>query len=212
MKNNRFSTLVLVAFFVLASSAAVAQAPTNAKIEFTQKDRLFAVKYMDETKADYLGQLSGLSDAQLNFRAAPGRWTIAEIAEHITVVEETLFGMMTTGAMKPEAAKCDSPFRVSDGMIIGAVTNRTRKATAPEQVVPNGRWKTVPTLMASFEKTRGTTMEFMKNNKADLRNLFGPSPFGTVDGVQQMLFIVAHSERHLAQLKEVKADPNFPKK
>ena len=52
----------------------------------------------------------------------------------------------------------------------------------------------------------------MKNNKADLRNVFGPSPLGTLDGFQQILFVIGHSERHLAQLKEVKADRKYPKK
>ena len=33
-----------------------------------------------------------------------------------------------------------------------------------------------------------------------------------LDGIQWVLFIAAHSERHTAQMLEVKADPNFPKK
>jgi hypothetical protein len=37
-------------------------------------------------------------------------------------------------------------------------------------------------------------------------------PTGTVDSFQGILFINGHAERHLAQLKEVKADPNYPKK
>jgi len=99
-------------------------------------------------------------------------------------------------------------------MVLGAITNRSpgRRATAPEQVRPNGRWKTKEALIAAFEKTRSATIDFMKNNKADLRNVFGPSPLGTVDGFQQMIFVICHSERHLAQLKEVKADAKYPSK
>ena len=203
--------IIAIKFLLLSVFAlnAVAQAPA---VSFTEKDREFAVKYLNETRADYIAQLTGISDAQLNFRSGEGRWTIAEIAEHITVVEEALFDWMTKGRFKPEPAKCDQPFRVADGMVIGAITNRSRKATAPEQVQPNGRWKTRETLIASFEKARGVTTDFIKNNKADLRSVFGPSPLGTVDGFQQILFLTGHSERHLAQLKEVKADKNYPKK
>lgn len=199
---------------LLFATQAFAQTPNPTPIVFTEKDREFAIKYMNETKADYLEQLKALSDAQLNFRAAEGRWTIAEIAEHITVVEEALFDWMTVGRFKPSTPKCDSPFRVADGMVLAAITNRSpgRRAQAPEQVRPNGRWKTVADLSASFEKRRDATIDFMKNNKADLRNVFGPSPLGTVDGFQQMIFIIGHSERHLDQLKEVKADKNYPKK
>jgi hypothetical protein len=35
---------------------------------------------------------------------------------------------------------------------------------------------------------------------------------GELDAYQWMLFMAAHSKRHLAQIEEVKADPNFPKK
>lgn len=211
MKTQKLITIVF-ALLAFASTSALSQTPAKTPIVFTEKDRDFALKYMNDTKADYLDQLKGLSDAQLNFRAGADRWTIAEIAEHITVVEEALFGMMTTGMFKSEPAKCDNPFRISDGMLLAAVTNRTRRATAPEQVQPNGRWKTVADLTASFEKTRGVTIDYTKNNKIDLRNRFGPSPFGTVDAFQQILFIIGHSERHLAQLKEVKADVKYPKK
>ena len=37
------------------------------------------------------------------------------------------------------------------------------------------------------------------------------SPLGPLDGYQWLVFIAAHTERHLAQLREVKADPKFPK-
>jgi hypothetical protein len=32
-----------------------------------------------------------------------------------------------------------------------------------------------------------------------------------MDGYEFILFIAAHSERHVKQINEVKADPNFPK-
>ncbi len=35
---------------------------------------------------------------------------------------------------------------------------------------------------------------------------------GMVDSFQGILFVVGHGDRHLAQLKEVKADAAFPKK
>lgn len=37
-------------------------------------------------------------------------------------------------------------------------------------------------------------------------------PLGRLDAFQSFLFMIGHSERHLAQLKEVKADANYPKK
>lgn len=202
-------SLVLSTFVILLLTAgAFAQPPAKT---FTEKDREFALKYLNETKADYLAQLAGLSDKQLNFRAAEGRWTIAEIAEHITVVETALFGMFTApGAAK--TLKCEELPRIADTALILAITNRSQKFTAPEQVRPNGRWKTRDELVAAFEKARSTTIDYIKNNKADLRATFVQAPMGMMDSFQGILFLTGHGERHLMQLKEVKADKNYPNK
>ena len=193
---------------VLCSLTSISQSP--APVSFTEKDREFALKYMNDTKADFVKQLTGLSDAQLNFRAGEGRWTIGEIAEHIIVVEQALFGMFNA----PTATNTylgDVP-RVADTALILAITNRGQKFTAPEQVRPNGRWKTREDLLSNFEKTRNATIEAVRSNKADLRSTFVQSPMGMIDSFQGMLFIVGHSDRHLAQLKEVKADAKYPAK
>ena len=180
-------------------------------VVFTEKDREFALKYLNDTREDYVKQLTGISDAQLNFRAAEGRWTIAEVAEHITVVENALFGMLTApSALK--TYKCEDVPRIPDVALILAITNRGQKFTAPEPVRPNGRWKTKEDLIANFEKARAITIEYIKNNKKDLRSTFVQSPMGTVDSLQGILFISGHGERHLAQLKEVKADSRYPAK
>lgn len=203
--------IFVIAFLAVAVLGAQAFAQTAAKT-FTEKDREFALKYLNDTKADYIAQLTGLSDKQLNFRSAEGRWTIAEIAEHITVVETALFGMITGQVLKSEPPKCENPFRVADTAIVLAVTNRQQKFNAPEQVRPNGRWKTREDLLKSFGTTRDTTIDFVKNNKVDIRKYFGEAPMGMMDGFQWILFMTGHSERHLAQLKEVKADKNYPQK
>ena len=205
MKFNFVAILI-----ILGLVGIVAAQPAKAPVVFTEKDRESVLQYLDETKAEYVKQLSGISDAQLNFSAAEGRWTIAEIAEHIAVVEQALFGMFTAPTASKKFASDDLP-RIADTTIKLAITNRGTKFTAPEQVRPNGRWKTVADLLANFEKTRATTIDFIKNNKTDLRATFVQSPMGTIDSAQGIVFISGHADRHLAQLREVKADAKYPK-
>ena len=178
---------------------------------FTEKDREFALKYANDTRDDFVKQLTGLSDAQLNFRAGEGRWTIGEIAEHIIVVENALRGFVE-GGMKAPVPACKDEFRIQDVSVILTITNRQQKFTAPEQVRPNGRWKTVPELLTNFETTRKTSIDYMKNMKDDMRSHFVSMPLGKLDAFQSFLFMIGHSERHLAQLKEVKADQKYPAK
>lgn len=214
--STQHAHVLIVSMLTLLTLTVVTfgQAPAaKAPVTFTEKDREFALKYLNDTKDDFVKQLTGLSDAQLNFRAAEGRWTIGEIAEHIIVTEGALLGLLQSPAMKSQAPEGKDNFRVRDTAVILAVTNRIQKFNAPEQVRPNGRWKTRDELLANFEKQRAQTTEFMKANKVDMRNHFMDNPLvGMIDSFQWFLFAVGHSERHLLQLKEVKVDPNYPRK
>ncbi|HKP68134.1 MAG TPA: DinB family protein [Pyrinomonadaceae bacterium] len=208
MRSFRFPALLVLAATLFAASTN-AQAP--APKVFTEKDREFALKYANDTRDDYVKQLTGLSDKQLNFRSAEGRWTIGEIAEHIIVVENALRGMVD-GGMKSPVPDCKDSFRIQDVGVILGITNRQQKFTAPEPVRPNGRWKTIPDLLTNFGTTRQTTIDYMTNMKEDMRSHFASMPLGRLDAFQGYLFMIGHSERHLAQLKEVKADAKFPAK
>ncbi len=207
----KFTRTVVFATLAVVSLSALVLGQAPAPKVFTEKDREFALKYANDTREDFVKQLTGLSDAQLNFRAGEGRWTIGEIAEHIIVVENALRGSVE-GGMKAAVPACKDEFRIQDVAVILTITNRQQKFTAPEVVRPNGRWKTVPDLLANFETTRKTSIDYMKNMKEDMRSHFASMPLGKLDAFQSYLFVIGHSERHLAQLKEVKADAKYPAK
>jgi hypothetical protein len=143
----KMSTVLVFLILTVSSISAISQTP--APKVFTEKDREFALKYATDTRDDYVKQLTGLSDAQLNFRAGEGRWTIGEIAEHIIVVENALRGFVE-GGMKSPVPACKDEFRIADVAVILTITNRQQKFQAPEAVRPNGRWKTVPDLLTNF--------------------------------------------------------------
>src|SRR5687767_10751053 len=191
---------IAVACLVLATLSFAQSPPAKTPVVFTEKDREFALKYANDTREDFVKQLTGLSDAQLNFRAAEGRWTIGEIAEHIIVVETALRGFVTDGAMKSAVPAGKDDFRINDVAVILAITNHQQKFSAPEQVRPNGRWKTTTDLLTNFESTRKQSVDWMKAVKDDMRSHFMNTPMIVrTDAFQGFLFMIGHSERHLAQ-------------
>lgn len=210
MKNYFVALLLLFAFAAFAAGQGPA---AKTPVVFTEKDRETVLKYLNDTKADFIKEVSGLSDAQLNFRAAEGRWTIAEVAEHIILSEGLIFDRITNAAMKSTPLDGKDNYRVRDVGIMLAITNRAQKFQAPEVLKPAARFKTRDELLTNFEKARNTTIEFMKANKADLRNTFMENPLmGMIDSYQWFLFMNGHADRHLAQLKEVKTDAKYPAK
>ena len=98
----------LMRLCTLICLVALAIPQTTAAPAFTQKDRDAGVKYLEETRKNFLDSINGLSEAQWTFKAGPDRWSIAETAEHITVSEGFIVQLISEKILKgPKAAAED---------------------------------------------------------------------------------------------------------
>lgn len=171
-----------------------------------------ATDYLNKTAAAFVASTEGLSDAQLNFKAGPTRWSVAEVSEHIATAESFLLGMVQSQVMSAPARTEPVNLKELDDLVLMAIPDRTRKAQAPEPLVPSNRFGSTADAVKHFKENRARTIAFLRDAK-NLRDHAIDSPLGKkLDAYQWVLFIAAHSERHTKQLNEVKADPNFPKK
>lgn len=176
----------------------------------TQADREKGVQYLEQTRDGVVEATKGLSEAQMKFKPAPDRWSVAETLEHIALAEDFLMQNVTEKIMKAPAGAADRDTAKIDAMVLAMIPDRSHKAQAPPELVPTGRWSPSETLN-HFLKSRARTIEFLKSTP-DLREHVADSPIGQpLDAYEWLLFIAAHSERHTKQINEVKADPNFPK-
>jgi hypothetical protein len=177
----------------------------------TQADRDKGVQHLGETRDGVVAATKGLSEAQMKFKAAPDRWSVAETLEHITVAEDFLFQNVTEKIMKAPAGPADRDTAKLDAMILAMVPDRSQKKQAPGPLVPTGRWTPSETL-DHFLKSRAKTIDFLKSTPDLREHASADNPFQhPMDAYQWLLFVAAHSERHTKQILEVKADPNFPK-
>jgi hypothetical protein len=191
---------------VCCAAAAKAQDVSRA-----DKDRTLA--YLESTKKGVVDATKGLSDAQWNFKAAPDRWSIAEVMEHLAAAEDMIRGMDQEQVMKTPSitARESVELQKIDAMVIAIVPDRSHKIQAPEPLKPTNRFGSPADAEKHFLESRATTEEYLKT-ATDLRAHAIDSPMGVkLDGYQWILLIAAHSERHTKQMLEVKTDPNFPK-
>ncbi len=202
---------VLVLCAALVSSPAQTAPATSTTL--TSDEREFALKQFETTRDNFLKSISGLSQKQWTFKRGPDRWSVAEVAEHITVAETTIMGLIQNKVLQsPAAPEKREQVKEKDQLILQRMPDRSHKAQAPEILKPTGRWATEAELTNTFEDARKTNMEYIRTTNDDLRDHFFDHPvFGTLDGYQWLLLLSAHSARHTAQIEEVKADPNFPK-
>jgi len=186
--------------------------PGTPETTISAAERQFAVSYLERTRDEFLNAIRGLTAAQWNYKPAGGGWSLAECAEHITLSEDIFFDLITKVANMPMDPNPLRTGRGRDEQIIKALTDRSKKAKAPEILVPSGKYASPDLVMAAFSEKRARTVEFVKTTMEDLRGKMGPSEqFGSVDAYQYLLFLAGHSARHTTQLLEVKADPGFPK-
>ena len=158
------------------------------------------------------GQRDGLSPAQWNFKPAPDRWSIAQIAEHILLSEDFLFDrarqMLKSPALPASTPRAD---RAQDERDYAQVTDRSRKFKSPPELQPPGRWPSPAALAQAFRQRRNRTIRYVETTQDDLRGHRSGSGADAQDAYEVLVMIAAHTERHLAQINEVKADPRYPK-
>jgi hypothetical protein len=204
MKNPSLNCM-LIAVVALTGVAA-----TSAQ-ELTQAERAHALQYLESTKKDVLDATKGLSEAQWNFKPAPDRWSVAQVMEHIAASEDFIRnGLLKEKVMVSPAGEQGRDVKKIDAAVEAMVPDRSHKAQAPEPLVPNNRFGSPEGSSKHFLESRETTEQFLRST-AGLRDHVMDGPVGKMDGYEFILFIAAHSERHVKQINEVKADPNFPK-
>jgi uncharacterized damage-inducible protein DinB len=199
--------------FAAAVMTMVVMAPALPAGEAISKvDRDAVVKYLTTTRDQVMAETEKLSDAQWNFKQGPDRWSVGEVVEHLALAESFL----TEARQKVMAGPAPTPEQLAkakgqEALILKAIPDRTQKVQAPEPIQPKQRLGARSKVMAAYSERRAQTLDYAQKTTDDLRSRVGDSPLGPLDAYQWLLFTAAHNERHLGQIREVKADPKFPK-
>lgn len=177
------------------------------------KDTDFLFSHLEQTREDFLKSIHGLSEAQWKFKPAPDRWSIAECAEHVTLSEDHIRGMVNEVMKTPKATPGQrEKANLTDEEWIRRVIDRSGNRQAPQALVPTGRWANATEIEKTFCEARQVTLDHAKSfSEVKLREHTKETPSGTMlDGYQWLLLLATHTKRHTLQIEEVKADANYP--
>jgi hypothetical protein len=101
--------------------------------------------------------------------------------------------------------------KIEDAKFIAMITDRSKPANAPEMLKPTGKWTAKQALADEFRARRDRNITWIRETQEPLRSTYTKMPAGVVDSYQALLLIPSHTERHLAQINEVKATAGYPK-
>jgi hypothetical protein len=190
---------------------AVAVLPLSAAAPISQADREALIKDLERSRTVFLDAIADVkTEAQWNYKPAPDRWSVAECAAHIIAAEQ-YFRETIAATLKTPALSAAQQSTAGDALIAKMVRDRTQKFQAPAQLEPQG--KVVPKAQAikDFQATRAKTLEYVRTTQDPLREHGSGTPPQVTTAYQLVLMLSGHTERHTAQLVEVKASPGFPK-
>lgn len=169
-----------------------------------------ATQYLVVTRDGLVETVHGLTDSQWNFKPEPGDWSIAEILEHVVLVEKRVHGIV--GRM-PDAPRAEHGRMNSEieAIILAEVPDRSTKVKAPPQVCPPHEC-TPEEALARFLEGRTRTLELLVEAPAIRGHVFPHPILGPWDGYQWILAAGAHGARHTNQILELKACSGFPQR
>jgi hypothetical protein len=139
-------------------------------------------------------------------RPRPGRWSVAEVLEHLAMVEKAMLKACTRqlaaareSGLPPET-DCSS---IINALPPSVVANRERLIAAPERLLPTGVAAEIA--WAEIEATRVQFIEFVTScDGLALGQVSFPHPaLGPLNMYQWLLFAAGHHARHAAQIREI---------
>jgi len=167
---------------------------------------------LQAVRAQVLHEAEGLSQAQANWKPSEKDWSVGEIVDHITVAEIATGKLTTKLTKEAEAAGALGAFPADLTAFAPLPPVPPGPMEAPPVVWP-GQGKPIGELIAALKATRERSRQSVeKLATVDPRRLtFNHFRFGDLDLAQWWKLQASHEGMHLAQLREVKAAPGFPK-
>lgn len=180
----------------------------NHASEFEVNKDIF--EYLEETRDNLEESLEGLTEEQMQFKPDEESWSVAEIIEHIYIVEGALKGMLEAKLAEDPTPDMKSEVKMSDEEVVGFITDRSQAIKTRSEFEPSGKFSAADDAWEAYSEQRETIVDFLKESDADMRNYINEFPFGKIDAYQTVLFLAGHTARHTDQIEEVKSNPDFP--
>ena len=191
--------VALVAWLTLVSTNLV----DGASLTVLERQRLVA--HLETTAAWLADEVAGLTATQLAFRRAPDEWSIAQVLDHLLVVAPIYWADLQSAMRTPADGRTT---QTTDADMLWYGIDRTNREKAIPTEVPKGLVRDVSTALAEYRKHHERLLQYIRTTKDDLRAHFVPRQ--GCDAYQWALLISTHEARHILQIREIKADKQFP--
>ena len=159
--------------------------------------------------------ISGLSAAQFNHKSGENTWSICDVLNHVSLVDEAN-AKLTSNMVKRARADNLSSDPSPDASELHSMDDifariDSSKFQAPDFVAPHAH-SSVEESLARLKTSRERMLANVEQlDGFDLSELTYPHPVaGPLNTYQWVLMAGAHENRHAEQINRMKAEPGFP--
>lgn len=144
----------------------------------------------------------GLTQEQWERAPAPGKWSPAEVAEHLVLSEQAMPRLARLALEEPEVGQDPVQVAERDTEIVESMRDDTRPQTTTAALTPKRQHASGPDAARAFLDARARTEAYVQQTTDPLRSHQFPHPaYGPLDGYQWLLMAAHHAERHVRQIE-----------
>ena len=169
------------------------------------------IKRLDKVTQSIHEEFSQLNESELNTKPGPNSWSIAQVIDHLMVINSSYFPMLDD----LRAGRYKAPFTSKIGFLVNMFGNLILKSTLPEN---KKKVKTFPIWEPSQSEISADVIERFRIHQDELKHeiqasndwvkngavIHSPANRNVVYKLETAFeIIVTHEERHLQQAREI---------
>ena len=213
----------VILLMVALSLSNCNNSPSEETKLWTEADRSYLITHMDRTQKELLQETQALSNHQWTILEDSSRWSIAQIVEHLVLQEEAYYRELSVIAASPPRSEWMDQVKGNDEKFLAYAYDPT-PGTTGWYAQPMGRFCNTEDALTAFSNAREKAIELIQKANTDFRQQFTfrnipkekidtNTDFYTIREVrdlhQLILNNIAHTDRHLSQIRKVKRLPLF---
>jgi uncharacterized damage-inducible protein DinB len=160
---------------------------------------------MEMTARWFEDEVSGLSPRQLAYRPSSTAWSILEVVDHLVVVGP-IYWKALQNARPVGAGRVGM---MNDVDVVWYGIDRTDREIALKTEEPSRKLQDLQSALKAYRAQHAELLQYVRTTKDDLRGRFVDRQ--NCDAYQWALLISTHEQRHILQIREIKANPKFPR-
>jgi hypothetical protein len=165
--------------------------------------------YLDTRRAALTSIVATVPPGSRDRRSAPDRWSVAEVLEHLALVEGQVTGLLTK-LIDSARASANGPDPETSAIVptvdLSRLLNRSQQVTAGEASQPRAGLDATAAEAALTRQREALRALVVSADGLALAEVTSPNRLlGPLNAYQWVVFVAGHEARHTAQIEEIAA-------